>query len=367
MAPANDFAQQLEGLQDTENYILVTGGAGYIGSHTVLELLNEGFKVIVVDNLVNSTQESLNRVLKLAPKGSELHFFKVDICNKADLEKVFADFKIDAVIHFAGLKAVNESISIPLRYYTNNITGTLILLECMDTVNCNNIVFSSSATVYGNPDGFEALDEAQSTGPINPYGQTKLMAEVIIEDFCNSKKVMNASILRYFNPIGAHESGIIGENPLLPPSNLLPCVTRAMLHENRPLHVYGDDYDTHDGTAVRDYIHVVDLARGHVAALEKLLQDSPGCMVLNMGNGRGYSVKEVVDHMHKVTGVAVPHILAARREGDAQYVVADPSKALKLLNWKPKHDLTAMCHSAWKWQSNNPQGYTTVDSAEHSR
>ncbi|KAJ3270657.1 hypothetical protein HDV01_007545 [Terramyces sp. JEL0728] len=357
MAAGLYCAQHLPVTQDTENFILVTGGAGYIGSHTILELLNEGFKVVVVDNLVNSTQEALHRVLKLAPNSATLLFFKVDMCDKDALQKVFAEFKFDAVIHFAGLKAVNEFISVPLRYYANNITGTLNLLECMNTADCNTLVFSSSATVYGNPKGFASVDENHSTGPINPYGQTKLMTETIIQDFCNSKRVMNAAILRYFNPIGAHESGEIGENPLLPPSNLLPCVTRAMLHENRPLQIYGDDYDTHDGTAIRDYIHVVDLARGHVAALEKLLQDSPGCMILNMGNGRGYSVMEVVQHMHRVTGVLVPHIVAGRRKGDAQHVVADPSKALGLLKWKPKHDLGSMCHSAWKWQSNNPQGY----------
>jgi len=334
--------------------VLVTGGAGYIGSHTVLELLEQGYDVVVVDNLCNSQIESLNRVQEITKR--QLFFYEASINDADRLHAIFQQHTIDAVIHFAGLKAVKESISQPLEYYKTNVEGTRTLLEVMVHHGCNNIVFSSSATVYGNVDS-PTIKEDHPVGPINPYGQTKLTAEYLIHDVCTAHPNFNAALLRYFNPIGAHASGLIGEDPTSPPNNLLPCVTRAMIHRDQPLRVFGTSYNTRDGTAVRDFIHVVDLAQGHLAALRKLFKGAPGCVVYNMGNGRGYSVKEIISKMENVTGVSVPRIDADPRPGDAVSVIADPSLAFEQLQWQPKLGVDEMCRSAWKWQSQNPQGY----------
>lgn len=341
--------------QSRDCHVLVTGGAGYIGSHTCLVLLEAGYKVVVVDNLCNSFKESLNRVQKIANK--RLHFVKASVDDMDALSKVFETFQIYAVIHFAGLKAVSESIAQPLLYYHNNFIATCTLLQCMQKYNVHRIIFSSSATVYGNPDS-ASIPETAPTGPLTPYGRSKLMCEEAIRDVCTSNKNMCAAILRYFNPVGSHESGLIGENPRDAPNNLMPCVTRAMI-TGKPLNIFGQDYSTKDGTAIRDFIHVMDLARGHVAALRKVLKvDGHFCEIYNMGNGTGHSVMDVVVSMRDVSGCLVPHIVTDRRPGDAESVVADPSKAYRQLKWKPELALEVMCGSAWKWQSQNPEGYS---------
>lgn len=349
----------------SEPRVLVTGGAGYIGSHTTLSLLQSGYKVVIIDNLRNSYRESVERVVHLANvKSGDVIFVKGSVDNKVKLEKIFTRYNIASVIHFAGLKSVSESLTNPLDYYHNNVTATCVLLQCMKKYNCNRIVFSSSATVYGN-----AIDpyikEDAPTSPMTPYGRSKLMCEDIILDSCNGNSKLCAVILRYFNPVGCHESGLIGENPKNAPNNLMPCVTNAMMTK-QSMQLYGDDYKTDDGTAVRDFIHVCDLADGHVSALRKLEGIKRDfCQIYNMGNGKGSSVKQVIETMEKVSGVEVPHEIVNRRPGDAECVVADPTKAFDELTWKPKHNLEEMCGSAWKWKAKNPNGYA-IDGEEIS-
>ncbi len=333
--------------------VLVTGGAGYIGSHTVLELLNAGHDVCVVDNLSNSSEESLRRVSELTGKSAE--FRNVDILDKASLTDVVKGAGFDAVIHFAALKAVGESVAQPLRYYQNNITGTLVLCEVMQEQGVKNVVFSSSATVYGDPHAVPITEDfpLQAT---NPYGRTKLMMEYILTDLQVADPSMNVALLRYFNPIGAHESGRIGEDPAGIPNNLLPFVAQVAVGRREKVSVFGDDYATPDGTGVRDYIHVVDLAIGHLKALEKLAT-SPGMVVCNLGTGQGYSVLEVIKAFERASGKPVPHEIVARRPGDIAECYADPAYALKELGWKAERGLDEMCRDSWRWQSQNPNGF----------
>lgn len=333
--------------------ILVTGGAGYIGSHTCVELLDAEYDIIVVDNFSNSKPESLKRVQEIT--GKTLKFYEVDILNKEALEKVFQDNNIEAVIHFAGLKAVGESVQIPLKYYHNNITGTLVLCEVMEQYKVNRIVFSSSATVYGM-NNISPLTEDLPLSTTNPYGSTKLMIEQILRDVFVSNKDWSISLLRYFNPIGAHESGRIGEDPNGIPNNLMPYITQVAVGKREKLSVFGDDYDTHDGTGVRDYIHVVDLAKGHLKALEKVM-NSVGVEAYNLGTGTGYSVLDVVNAFVKATGEKIPYTITERRAGDIATCYAEPTKAFKELGWKADKNLENMCRDSWKWQKNNPMGY----------
>lgn len=333
--------------------VLVTGGAGYIGSHTVLELLNAGHDVCVVDNLSNSSEESLRRVAELT--GKAVDFRNVDILDKASLTDVVKGAGFDSVIHFAALKAVGESVAQPLRYYQNNITGTLVLCEVMQEQGVKNIVFSSSATVYGDPHTVPITEDfpLQAT---NPYGRTKLMMEYILTDLHVADPSFSVALLRYFNPIGSHESGRIGEDPAGIPNNLLPFVAQVAVGRREKVSVFGDDYPTPDGTGVRDYIHVVDLAIGHLKALEKL-EASPGVLTCNLGTGRGYSVLEVIKAFEKASGKPVPYKLVARRPGDIAECYADPAYALEQLGWKADRGLDDMCRDAWNWQSQNPNGY----------
>ncbi|SHJ49896.1 UDP-glucose 4-epimerase GalE [Parasporobacterium paucivorans] len=340
--------------------ILVTGGAGYIGSHTCVELLNDGYEVIVLDNLSNSSKESINRVEEIA--GKKLRFYKGDICSRTDLQRVFTENKIDAVIHFAGLKAVGESVEKPLEYYMNNITGTLVLCEVMREYGVKNMVFSSSATVYGNPKSVP-IREDFPLSTTNPYGSTKLMIENILTDIQNADKQWNIILLRYFNPIGAHESGRIGEDPNGIPNNLLPYVAKVAVGKLPVVNVFGNDYDTKDGTGVRDYIHVVDLARGHIRAIGKL-DENPGLKVYNLGTGTGYSVLEVIASFSKACGKEVPYRIAPRRPGDIGVCYADPEKAWKELGWKAEYSIGKMCEDTWRWQSKNPDGYATPCNTE---
>lgn len=333
--------------------ILVTGGAGYIGSHTCIELLQAGHEVVVVDNLVNSKKESLKRVQELT--GETLAFHKVDLLNKRELDDVFHKSSIDAVIHFAGLKAVGESVSIPLHYYHNNVTGTLILCDVMQKYKVKNLVFSSSATVYGDPDKVP-INENFPLSATNPYGRSKLMIEEILRDLYSAEPAWNIAILRYFNPVGAHSSGRIGEDPNGIPNNLMPFISRVAVGRLSELPVFGNDYPTQDGTGIRDYIHVMDLANGHLKALEKL-SSNPGTVTYNLGTGRGYSVLEVVSSFEQTSEKKIPYKIMGRRPGDAAICYADPSKAERELNWSAKMDLNEMCADVWRWQSNNPNGY----------
>ena len=334
--------------------ILVTGGAGYIGSHTCVELLNMDYDVIVIDNLSNSNRESLKRVEEITRE--KLLFYEVDLLDKKALEQVFQEHKIDSVVHFAGLKAVGESVEKPLKYYKNNITGTLNLLEVMKEYEVKEVVFSSSATVYGNPT-FNPITEECPKGEItNPYGQTKSMLEQILIDLHSSDPEWNVVILRYFNPIGAHKSGKIGEDPRGIPNNLLPYITQVAVGKLQCLGVFGEDYDTHDGTGVRDYIHVVDLAMGHVRAIEKL-KDEGGVSIYNLGTGVGYSVLDVVRAFEKASGVTINYEIKPRRPGDIATCYADPSLAREELSWEAKRGLLEMCEDSWRWQSMNPTGY----------
>ncbi len=333
--------------------ILVTGGAGYIGSHTCLELLNAGYQVVVVDNLDNSSEESLRRVQDLT--GLQLSFHKVDICNRPALQKVFAGTQFDAVVHFAGLKAVGESCEIPLRYYENNLFGTIELLKVMQENNCFNIVFSSSATVYGDP-ATVPITEDFPLSATNPYGKTKLYIEEIMRDLCAADERWRCVLLRYFNPIGAHESGRIGEDPQGIPNNLMPYVMQVAVGLRKQLSVFGDDYDTCDGTGVRDYIHVVDLALGHLAAIDKL-NELPGCTPINLGTGRGYSVLEMVRAAEKASSREVPYLVVDRRPGDIATCYAEPKMAADILGWQADRNLEQMCADAWRWQEGNPKGY----------
>ncbi len=335
--------------------ILVTGGAGYIGSHTCLRLLEEGYDVIVLDNLINSSEESLKRVQEIT--GKHLRFYLTSILDKDNLDAVFAHENIEAVIHFAGLKAVGESVSKPLEYYHNNISGTLVLLEVMKKYNCKNIVFSSSATVYGNPAFVPITEDCPLANPTNPYGRTKAMLEQILKDLHTSDNAWNVMLLRYFNPIGAHESGLIGEDPKGIPNNLLPYITQVAVGILKTLGVFGNDYDTPDGTCIRDYIHVVDLANGHIKALDKIFHSNSGVRIYNLGTGKGYSVLEVINAFEQANDIKINYDIKARRPGDIPVCYADPAKAIKELNWKAERGIKEMCKDAWNWQSKNPEGY----------
>ncbi len=333
--------------------ILVTGGAGYIGSHTCLALLQAGYEVVAVDNLSNSKEESLRRVQALA--GRALTFHRVDLLDRPALDAVFAAAPIDAVIHFAGLKAVGESVMIPLRYYHNNLTGTLLLCEAMKAHGVRNIVFSSSATVYGDP-ATVPITEAFPLSATNPYGRSKLMIEEILRDLHVSDASWNIALLRYFNPVGAHVSGRIGEDPQGLPNNLMPYVAQVAVGKLPELRVFGNNYPTPDGTGVRDYIHVVDLAAGHLRALDKLA-GNPGIVTYNLGTGRGYSVLEVVAAFEQASGRRVPYKIVGRRPGDIAACYADPTRAQVELGWAATHGLAEMCADTWRWQSANPFGY----------
>ena len=333
--------------------ILVTGGSGFIGSHTVVELLNKGYGVIVMDNLCNSSLESLKRVEKIT--GKKVKFYETDIRDRAGTEKIFQENKIDAVIHFAGLKAVGESCQIPLKYYENNIGGTVILLEVMEKYNVKKIIFSSSATVYGTPERLP-LDEECHLSTTNPYGSTKLMLESIMQDVYKADDSWNVILLRYFNPVGAHESGLIGEDPKGIPNNLMPYITQVAVGKLKELGVFGNDYDTPDGTGVRDYIHVVDLAKGHVKAVKKL-EDNSGLSIYNLGTGKGYSVLDIVKNFEAATGIKIPYSIKPRRAGDVATCYSDATKAKKELGWEAEYDIKDMCADSWNFQQKNPNGY----------
>jgi len=334
--------------------VLVTGGAGYIGSHTCIELLNADHEVVVVDNLSNSYLESIRRVQLLANK--TLTFCQQDICDGPALEKIFEDHAIDAVIHFAGLKSVGESVSQPGRYYYNNVQGTLVLCEQMAKAQVFNIVFSSSATVYGDP-ATVPITESFPLSATNPYGRSKLMVEEILRDFHRSDDRWNTILLRYFNPAGAHHTGLIGEDPNGIPNNLMPYISQVAVGKLNELSVFGSDYNTPDGTGVRDYIHVVDLAQGHVKALEKL-SEQPGAVAYNLGTGRGYSVLEMIAAFERASGRSVPYQLVARRPGDIASCYADVALAQEQLGWSASRDIAEMCADSWRWQEKNPQGYS---------
>ena len=334
--------------------ILITGGAGYIGSHTALELLNEGYEVVVYDNLCNSSRESLRRVEELT--GKEIRFYEGDVLDAKALEEMFETEKVDAVIHCAALKAVGESVRKPLEYYNNNITGTLTLMEVMDKVGVKNIVFSSSATVYGSPEQIPITEECPKGQCTNPYGWTKSMMEQIMTDLQKAHPEWNVILLRYFNPVGAHKSGRIGEDPKGIPNNLMPYISQVAVGKLEKLGVFGDDYDTPDGTGVRDYIHVVDLAIGHVKAI-KYIFTNPGLDIINLGTGTGYSVLDMVKAFGKACGKEIPYEIKPRREGDIAMCYAAPDKAAKVLGWKAERGLEEMCEDTWRWQKNNPNGY----------
>lgn len=334
--------------------VLITGGAGYIGSHTALELLNEGYEVVVYDNLYNSSEESIKRVEELT--GKQVTFYEGDVLDEKALEAMFEAEKIDAVIHCAALKAVGESVQKPLEYYHNNITGTLTLMGVMDRMGVKNIVFSSSATVYGSPEIIPITEECPKGECTNPYGWTKSMMEQIMSDVQKAKSDWNVVLLRYFNPVGAHESGRIGEDPKGIPNNLIPYITQVAIGKLECLGVFGDDYDTHDGTGVRDYIHVVDLAIGHVRAVEKL-KEKAGVSVYNLGTGNGYSVLDMVKAFSKACGKEIPYQIKPRRAGDIATCYCDASKAKEELHWVAERDLNKMCEDSWRWQSMNPNGY----------
>ncbi len=333
--------------------ILVTGGAGYIGSHTCVELLKQGNELVVVDNLSNSSEKSLIRVQEFT--GEKLVFYKVDLLNRNALREVFKKHEFDSVIHFAGLKAVGESVEKPRLYYQNNITGTLVLLDLMEEFGVKNLVFSSSATVYGDPASLP-ITEDFPLYQTSPYGTSKYIIELILRDIHNSKKDFNVAILRYFNPVGAHKSGLIGENPLGIPNNLMPFISQVAVQKIPKIQIFGDDYDTPDGTGVRDYIHVVDLAKGHLKAL-KYLESNSGYFEFNLGTGQGYSVFDVIQAFEKASGVKIPYVVSKRRPGDIASCWADPSKAKLVLGWEAKKGLEEMCEDSWRWQNNNPQGF----------
>ncbi len=333
--------------------ILVTGGAGYIGSHTCVEMLNAGYDVVVIDNLDNSCSESLNRVEKIT--GKTVKFYEADVRDREALRKIFTENKIEAVIHFAGLKAVGESVREPIRYYTNNLESTLTLIEVMTEFSVKKFVFSSSATVYGVAKEMP-LKEGMPIGAINPYGRTKLFIEEILRDLYVSDNEWSIALLRYFNPIGAHKSGIIGEDPKGIPNNLMPYIAQVAVGKLEKLHVFGNDYNTVDGTGVRDYIHVVDLAVGHVKAVDWALENI-GCEEINLGTGNGTSVLQLRDAFVKASGVDIPYVIDPRRPGDPDEVYADASKAEELLGWTAKLGVDEMCEDTWRWQSANPNGY----------
>ena len=333
--------------------ILVTGGAGYIGSHTCLELLGNDYEVAVVDNLSNSKEESLKRVMLLA--GKRLEFYKVDLLDRGSLNDIFEKTSFDAVIHFAGLKAVGESVYSPLSYYKNNVAGTIALCEVMIKHNIKNLIFSSSCTVYGNPNKLPITEDFPLL-PTNPYGRTKLIIEDILRDLHRADHTWNIVILRYFNPVGAHKSGRIGEDPNGIPNNLFPFISQVAIGKLPFLSVFGDDYPTPDGTGIRDYIHITDLALGHLKALERI-SSNPGIVTLNLGTGRGYSVLEIVTAFERAAGKRIPYRITGRRPGDIALAYADPSLAKKELGWSAERGLDEMCADSWRWQSNNPNGY----------
>ena len=334
--------------------ILVTGGAGYIGSHTVVELQNAGYDVVVVDNLCNSSEKALDRVSKIT--GKPVKFYKADILDRDAMNEVFDKEEIDSCIHFAGLKAVGESVAKPWEYYENNIAGTLTLVDVMRKHNVKNIIFSSSATVYGDPAIIPITEECPKGQCTNPYGWTKSMLEQILTDIQKADPEWNVVLLRYFNPIGAHKSGTIGENPNGIPNNLMPYITQVAVGKLKELGVFGNDYDTPDGTGVRDYIHVVDLAKGHVKALKKL-EDKSGLSIYNLGTGKGSSVLDIVKAFEAANGIRIPYVIKARRAGDIATCYADASLAEKELHWKAERDLKKMCEDSWRFQKNNPNGY----------
>lgn len=334
--------------------ILVTGGAGYIGSHTCIELMNAGYDVIVVDNLCNSSRESLRRVEKIV--GKKVPFYEADIRDAEALQDIFSKENISAVIHFAGLKAVGESVAKPLEYYDNNIAGTLVLCDVMRNAGVKNIIFSSSATVYGDPAFIPITEECPKGQCTNPYGWTKSMLEQILSDIQKADPEWNVILLRYFNPIGAHKSGLIGENPNGIPNNLMPYVTQVAIGKRPELGIFGNDYDTHDGTGVRDFIHVVDLAKGHVKALQKV-QENAGLKIYNLGTGKGYSVLDIVHNFEKATGVKIPYSIKPRRPGDIATCYSSADLAKQELGWEAENDILEMCADSWRWQKMNPNGF----------
>lgn len=335
--------------------VLITGGAGFIGSHTCVELLGAGEDIVVLDNFCNSSVASIDRVREIT--GKTFPFYEGDIRSRADLDRVFAENKIDSVIHFAGLKAVGESCVKPLEYYENNIGGTICLLEAMRSAGCKRIVFSSSATVYGSENPVPFREDMKVGGTTNPYGTTKLFIEKILQDLAASDSSWSIVILRYFNPIGAHESGKIGESPNGIPNNLMPYISQVAVGKLEKLTVYGNDYPTPDGTGVRDYIHVMDLATGHVSAVKKS-RSCTGVNIYNLGTGKGVSVLELVKAFEKASGARVPYVISGRREGDIALCYADASKAFAELGWKAERDIDKMCEDSWRWQKNNPEGFS---------
>ena len=339
--------------------ILVSGGAGYIGSHTCVELLAAGYDIVVADNYYNSCPEALARVKKIA--GKDFRFVEADMTDKDAVEKIFAENEdIDCVIQFAAYKAVGESVSKPIEYYSNNLACTLNILDVMRRHNCHNIIFSSSATVYGDPASVPIREDFPVGGTTNPYGTTKVFTERILTDCCHADPELNVALLRYFNPIGAHPSGLIGEDPNGIPNNLVPYIAKVAAGKLEKVHVFGNDYPTPDGTGVRDYIHVVDLARGHVAAIKKLEQ-KPGLFICNLGTGHGYSVLDVINAFSKACGKEIPYVIDPRRPGDIAECWCDPSKAKRELGWEAQYGIEEMCAHSWNWQSHNPDGYKTAE------
>lgn len=339
--------------------ILVSGGAGYIGSHTCVELLAAGYDIVVADNYYNSCPEALARVKKIA--GRDFRFVEADMTDKDAVEKIFAENEdIDCVIQFAAYKAVGESVSKPIEYYSNNLACTLNILDVMRRHNCHNIIFSSSATVYGDPASVPIREDFPVGGTTNPYGTTKVFTERILTDCCHADPELNVALLRYFNPIGAHPSGLIGEDPNGIPNNLVPYIAKVAVGKLEKVHVFGNDYPTPDGTGVRDYIHVVDLARGHVAAIKKLEQ-KPGLFICNLGTGHGYSVLDVINAFSKACGKEIPYVIDPRRPGDIAECWCDPSKAKRELGWEAQYGIEEMCAHSWNWQSHNPDGYKTAE------
>ena len=339
--------------------ILVSGGAGYIGSHTCVELLAAGYDIVVADNYYNSCPEALARVKKIA--GKDFRFVEADMTDKDAVEKIFAENEdIDCVIQFAAYKAVGESVSKPIEYYSNNLACTLNILDVMRRHNCHNIIFSSSATVYGDPASVPIREDFPVGGTTNPYGTTKVFTERILTDCCHADHELNVALLRYFNPIGAHPSGLIGEDPNGIPNNLVPYIAKVAVGKLEKVHVFGNDYPTPDGTGVRDYIHVVDLARGHVAAIKKLEQ-KPGLFICNLGTGHGYSVLDVINAFSKACGKEIPYVIDPRRPGDIAECWCDPSKAKRELGWEAQYGIEEMCAHSWNWQSHNPDGYKTAE------
>ena len=334
--------------------VLVTGGAGYIGSHTCVELMNAGIDVVIVDNFYNCKKSSIDRIKALV--GRDFPYYECDIRDREGLDKIFKKEKIDSVIHFAGLKAVGESVQKPLEYFDNNITGTLVLLDVMRKNGCKKIVFSSSATVYGTKNISPLTEDMEIGGVTNPYGRTKYMIECILQDLYVSDKDWSICLLRYFNPIGAHKSGTMGEAPNGIPNNLMPYITQVAIGKRDHLSVFGNDYDTPDGTCVRDYIHVVDLALGHVKAVQKV-EGEKGVFIYNLGTGKGYSVLDVVNAFKKASGIDIKYEIVDRRAGDLATCYSDPSKAYKELGWKAERDIEEMCEDSWRWQKQNPNGY----------